>query len=87
MRGPWLRCHHEWMPLSQSEAVEVQRRHEDHLMSLPGVVGVGVVLADGGDLVLKVSVDPDAEVPAELADLSDIEGLPVSVERERFELQ
>lgn len=54
-------------------------------MSLAGVVGVSVVLADDA-FVLKVSVDPDAELPAAL-DVPDIEGLPVSVVRERFELQ
>ncbi len=55
-------------------------------MGLPGVTGVGVKLHDGG-LVLEVSVDPDTPVPAELVDVPAIEGLPVVVERQRYELQ
>ena len=74
------------MPMTYEEAVEVQRRHESDLMALPGVVGVSVVLAEDV-MVLKISVDPDADLPAELVDVSELDGLPVSVVRERYELQ
>lgn len=72
--------------MSYEEAVNIQRRHEPALMSLSGVVGVSVVLADDA-LVLKISVDPETDLPAELAGVSELDGLPVSVVRERYELQ
>lgn len=53
-------------------------------MSMPGVTGVGVVLRDG-DLVLEVSVDPDAELPAHLARRTELDGVPLRVVRQRFE--
>jgi hypothetical protein len=74
------------MSMSYPEAVKIQRRHESDLMALPGVVGVSVVLADNV-IVLKISVAPDAELPAELVGVSELDGLPVSVVRERYELQ
>jgi len=78
--------HPEAMALTHDEALAVQRRHESRLMALPGVTGLGVKLRDG-DLVLEVSVDPDKPVPAELSGLHELEGLPVVVERQRYELQ
>lgn len=73
------------MDMSHEDALAVQRRHEDRLMALPGVVAVGVKRRDDR-LVLAVSVDPDAEVPREL-DVPDLDGLPVEVERQRYEPQ
>ena len=55
-------------------------------MSLPGVTGVSVVLRDSG-LVLEVSVDPDADVPAELAGVTQLDGLSIAVVKQRYELQ
>lgn len=72
------------MPLSHDDALAVQRRHESDLMALPGVTGVSLVLRDPG-LVLEVSVDPDAPLPPPLADRAELDGLPLSVVRQRFE--
>jgi hypothetical protein len=74
------------MALSHDEALTVQRRHEDRLMHLPGVNAVGVKLRDGA-LVLEVSVDPGADVPSELEGVDELDGLPVVIERQRYELQ
>jgi len=74
------------MPMTHDQAVAIQRRHEAHLMSLPGVVGVSVVLRDSG-LVIEVSVDPDADVPAELAAVTELDGLSLAVVKRRYELQ
>jgi len=71
--------------MSYEEAVDVQRRHEGRLLHLPGVTSVGVKRS-GDDLVLEVAVDPDAAVPAEL-DVAELDGLPLKVERRRYDLQ
>ena len=73
------------MSMTYDEAVAVQRRHEAHLIALPGVSGVSTVLRHGG-LVLEVSVDPEAEVPAELAGVTELDGLAVAVVKQRYEL-
>lgn len=65
------------------EAVDVQRRHEDRILAQPGVTGVSTVLRDGVP-VLEVSVDPDAEVP-ELLRVAELDGVPLRVERRRYE--
>ncbi len=72
--------------MTHDEAVAIQQRHEAHLMSLPGVTGVSVVLRDSG-LVLEVSVDPDADVPTELAGVTQLDGLSIAVVKQRYELQ
>lgn len=69
--------------MSHEQAVLLQKRHEAHLMSLPGVTAVSVVLRDEA-LVLEVSVDPDAALAAELTELIDLDGLPVHVVRQRY---
>jgi hypothetical protein len=73
------------MEMNQEQAVAVQARNEQRILALPSVTGVGVKLRDGR-LVLEVDVDPDAEVPAELRQ-PDIEGLPLVVEKRRYEPQ
>ncbi|MCF3105170.1 hypothetical protein IPZ58_26785 [Streptomyces roseoverticillatus] len=73
------------MEMNQEQALEVQRRHEDRLLAMPSVTGVGVKLRDGR-LVLEVDVDPDAEIPPELR-RPEIEGLPLVVEKRRYEPQ
>jgi hypothetical protein len=72
------------MEMSHADALAVQRRHEARLMALPGVNAVGVKQRDDR-LVLEVSVDPDAALPAEL-DAPELDGLPLQVERQRYEL-
>jgi hypothetical protein len=67
------------------EALAVQRRHQDRILRLPGVTGIGVKLREG-QLVLEVSVDPAQEVPAELR-VSELDGVPLVVERRRYEPQ
>jgi hypothetical protein len=73
------------MAMSYDEAVAVQRRHERRILRLPGVTGIGVKLR-GGVLVLEVTVDPARDIPVGLAD-SDLDGLPLIVERRRYEPQ
>jgi len=63
---------------SYEAALEVQHRHESAIMAMPGVTAVGVKLR-AGDLVLEVSVDPDAPVPPGLQEL-DLDDLPLVVE-------
>jgi len=67
------------------QALEVQRRHEDRILRLPGITGVGVKLREG-ELVLEVTVDPAHDVPAELK-LAELDGVPLVVERRRYEPQ
>lgn len=74
------------MAMTYEQAVQIQRRHEARLLALPGVGAVGAKLV-GDRIVLAISVDPQVELPAELSGLEDLEGLPVVVERTRYELQ
>jgi hypothetical protein len=67
------------------QALEVQRRHEDRILRLPGITGVGVKLREGKP-VLEVTVDPAQEVPAELK-AAELDGVPLVVERRRYEPQ
>jgi hypothetical protein len=67
------------------QALAVQRRHEDRILRLPGVTGVGVKLR-GGEPVLEVTVDPAQKVPAELR-AADLDGVPLVLERRRYEPQ
>jgi hypothetical protein len=65
-------------PPEQSPADAVKQRHEAELMSIPGVVGVGVGKCDE-QACIKVLVEREtpelaAAVPA------DLEGVPVEVE-------
>ncbi len=77
--------HNGGMDTSHEQAVQVQRRHESHIMALPGVTGIGVKLRDGR-LVLEVTVAPDTEIPAELQ-VPEVDGLPLVVEKRRYEPQ
>ncbi len=72
--------------MSYEQAVAVQRRHEGRLLALPGVSAVGAVVR-GDRVVLQVSVDPDQDVPPDLAGLDELDGLPVVIERARYEPQ
>jgi hypothetical protein len=67
------------------QALEVQRRHEDRILRLPGITGVGVKLRNG-EPVLEVTVDPARDVPAELR-AAELDGIPLVVERRRYEPQ
>lgn len=73
------------MGMSYEDAVAVQRRHEGRLLSLPGVSAVGVKLRDDRP-VLEVSLDPDVDVPDEL-NVPTLDGVPLRLERQRYELQ
>jgi hypothetical protein len=73
------------MTMTYDQAVAVQRRHEDRILRLPGVSGVGVKLRDGKP-VLEVTVDPALEVPADLT-VGELDGLPLVVQRHRYEPQ
>jgi hypothetical protein len=60
----------------------VLQRHEDRLMSLPNVRGVGIGERDG-EAVIKVFVDkkvPEARLSANALVPKSIEGCPVDVE-------
>jgi hypothetical protein len=72
--------------MTYDEALAVQRRHEQRIMAMPGVTGIGVKLRDHG-LVLEVTVDPSVEVPAELAGRPALDGLALEVEHRRYEAQ
>lgn len=72
--------------MSYDDAVAIQHRHEPRLLALPGVTAVGTKLR-ADRLVLEVSVDPDQPLPAELDGVSELDGLPVVIERARYELQ
>lgn len=67
------------------QALAVQRRHEERILRLPGVTGVGVKLR-AGQPVLEVTVDPAREVPAEL-NAAELDGVPLVLERRRYEPQ
>jgi hypothetical protein len=67
------------------QALAVQRRHEERILRLPGVTGVGVKLREGQP-VLEVTVDPAQEVPAELR-VAELDAVPLVVERRRYEPQ
>lgn len=72
------------MTASYDDAVAVQRRHEDELLALPGVTGVGAKLREGR-AVLVVDVDPEAEVPQQLR-RDEIDGIALVVERATYRL-
>ncbi len=67
------------------QALAVQRRHEDRILRLPGITGVCVKLRKG-EPVLEVTVDPAGEVPGELR-VAELDGVPLVVERRRYEPQ
>lgn len=67
------------------QALEVQRRHEHRILRLPGITGLGVKLREGKP-VLEVTVSPGQEVPAELR-VAELDGVPLVVERRRYEPQ
>ncbi|MFJ9713627.1 hypothetical protein [Streptomyces sp. NPDC101234] len=71
--------------MTLEQALSIQRRHEQGIMSLPSVTGIGVKLRDDR-LVLEVTVEPETEVPAQLK-VPDVEGLPLVVEKRRYEAQ
>jgi hypothetical protein len=73
------------MTMTYDQAVAVQRRHEGRILRLPGITGIGVKLHDGRP-VLEVTVDPAHEVPAEL-NADELDGLPLVVQRRRYEPQ
>ena len=70
--------------MTYEDAVAVQRRHERWIMEHPETTGVGVKLRDD-HLVLEVTIDPDADIPVDLR-VDDLDGLPVVVEKRRYEL-
>lgn len=44
---------------TEQEIREVKRRHSPHLLSVPGVSGVGIEKDDAGEYVLAVHLDTD----------------------------
>jgi hypothetical protein len=72
--------------MTYDEALQVQRRHESELIHQPGVTAV-IVKQRGEGPVLEVSVDPDMPLPDALTGLTQLEGLPVVIERQRYTLQ
>lgn len=73
------------MTMSYEQAVGVQRRHEERLLALPGVSGVGVKLRSGVP-VLVVTLDPEAALPSDLEG-EHLDGLALVVDRERYRAQ
>jgi hypothetical protein len=73
------------MTMSYEQAVEVQRRHEQRLLGLPGVSGVGVKLREGLP-ALVVTLDPEVVLPQELHH-EQVDGLDLVVERGRYQPQ
>ncbi len=71
--------------MSYGRAHDVQRRHQQQLLSLPGVSGVGVKMRDGSP-VMVVTIDDGAEIPEALR-AADIDGLQLTVERGRYRPQ
>lgn len=80
----WSQVHTVGMT-NYDEAVVVQRRHEDRLLALPGVSGVGVRLRDDRP-VLVVTFDADADLPDDLR-VPDIDGVELQVDRGRYQPQ
>jgi hypothetical protein len=66
--------------VSREKAAEVKKRHSVSLLSLPGVVGVGVKQDDDGQYVLAVHVTTDVE-EARATLPEQIEGCKVKVEQ------
>ena len=54
-------------------------------MALPGVTGIAAKMRSGRP-ILEVSVDPAAEIPTELT-VDALDGVPLVVERRRYEIQ
>ena len=71
--------------MTYDQALAVQRANETELLGLAGVSGVGVKQRAGG-LALVVNVDPGDELPPVLRQ-SEIDGLPLLVERVGYQLQ
>jgi hypothetical protein len=65
-------------PPAQVPADEVKQRHEADLMSIPGVVGVGVGQCDE-QACIKVFVEQETPEVAGIVP-ADLEGVPVVVE-------
>jgi hypothetical protein len=57
---------------------DVVKKNTDHLMSIPGVVGVAVGECGGHPCVLILVVEKTSEIMAKLP--SELEGFPVAVE-------
>jgi len=64
--------------LSEAQANDIKRRHRDRLLRIAGVCGVGVQCDPSGSQRLVVMTDPAADLSALP---SEIEGLPVAIER------
>jgi hypothetical protein len=63
---------------SREQAVEIKDRHSDHLLSIPGVVGVGVAEGEVGQYVLTIHTETDDQEVLDHIPES-IEGCPVKV--------
>lgn len=57
---------------------EVLARHEEELMRIPGVNGVGIGERQGQPVILVMLDRPASELPARIP--SEIEGVPVETE-------
>ena len=66
--------------MTQEAASQVKRRHADRLMSLPGVIGVGVEKEEHGGFVLVVHLNP-CEPGAEPSIPNEIDDCPVKLVR------
>lgn len=65
---------------SERELSEVKDRHSMRLLSLPGVIGVGLERDENGNSVLTIHVDADdPEVYSKLP--KQIEGHPIKIVR------
>lgn len=65
---------------SRDEVAEIKDRHSDFLLTLPGVVGVGVTEDEAGQCALTIHIETnDPEVLNRLP--RHIEGCPVKVVR------
>lgn len=72
--------------ISLDDAIAIQRRHEPRIMAMPGVTGIGVKLRDD-NLVLEVTIDPNAATPPDLVEVDQLDGLRLVIERRRYEPQ
>lgn len=74
-----------------SEITKIKQGAESELLKLPGVTGmdVGYRMIDGQQteiLAIRVYVANIRDVPNEIANLKEIQGVPVDVIERRFEL-
>ncbi len=76
---------------TQNGVLALKQRIEDQYLRLPGVTGMDVGLAkEKGVLepkyIIRIYVANKQALPKELADLNNIEGVPIEIVERQFEL-